>query len=72
MKVKVLEEFTDKNTQKRHAINEVFDCTDERLAEIQSVSKKLVAVVEEPATDDAEEPAKVEPAKRTKTKEVKE
>lgn len=72
MKVKVLQEFTDKITQKRHQIDEVFECTNDRLAEIWSVSKKLVEVVEEPATDDAEEPAKEEPAKRTKTKEVKE
>jgi len=73
MKVKVLQEFTDKYTDKRHKVNERFDCTDERLAEIQSVSKRLVAVVKEaPATDKAEEPEKETPAKGTKNKEVKE
>lgn len=47
MKVKVLKDFTDKHTNKIHAVGEVFECTQERLKEIESVSKRLVSVVEE-------------------------
>lgn len=47
MKVKVLQEFTDKHTNKIHAVGEVFECTQDRLTEIESVSKRLVSIVEE-------------------------
>lgn len=45
MKVKVLQRFTDKHTGKMHEAGEQFEVTEERLAEIQTVSKRLVAVV---------------------------
>lgn len=49
MKVKVLKEFTDKHTSKLHAVGEVFECDQARLKEIQSVSEKLVTVIEKDA-----------------------
>lgn len=47
MKVKVLREFTDKHSKKSHVVGEVFECTQERLIEIESVSKRLVQVIED-------------------------
>lgn len=46
MKVKVIREFTDVHTRKVHKVDEVFECDEARLKEIQSVSKKLVKVIE--------------------------
>lgn len=47
MKVKVIREFTDIHTRKLHRLNEVFECDETRLNEIQSVSKRLVKVIED-------------------------
>ncbi len=47
MKVKVIREFTDIHTGKIHKVDEVFECDEARLKEIQSVSKKLVKVIEQ-------------------------
>jgi hypothetical protein len=52
MKVKVLRQFTDKNTSKVHSTGEIFECSKERLAEIQTVSDRLVTVIE---SDEAKE-----------------
>ena len=38
MKVKVKNEFVDKHTGRFHPVGEVFECTAERLQEIQSAS----------------------------------
>lgn len=46
MKVKVIREFTDIHTNKIHRLDEVFECDEARLQEIQSVSNKLVKVIE--------------------------
>lgn len=51
MRVKVISEFTDKHTNKRHSSGEEFECTKERLEEIQKVSKKLVTCIDAPAED---------------------
>lgn len=45
MKVKVLKEFTDVHSGKVHPVGETFECTQERLDEINSVSKSLVKTV---------------------------
>ena len=52
-KVKVLESFMDIHTKALHPVGEVFEATEERIAEIQSVSTKLIEVV-----SGAEAPAK--------------
>lgn len=45
VKVKVLMSFEDIHTKKIHPVGEVFEATEERIAEIQSVSAKLIEVV---------------------------
>lgn len=55
MKVRVLKEFTDIHTRHLHKVGEEFECTDERLAEIEKVSKKLVKKVETTARKKSEE-----------------
>jgi hypothetical protein len=44
-KVKVLVSFIDIHTNEVHPVGEVFEATEERIAEIQSVSSKLIEVV---------------------------
>jgi hypothetical protein len=44
-KVKVLESFRDVHTGMIHPVGEVFEATEERIAEIQSVSADLIEVV---------------------------
>jgi hypothetical protein len=44
-KVKVVESFVDIHTRAVHPIGEVFEATEERIAEIQSVSADLIEVV---------------------------
>lgn len=46
MKVKVKKEFIDKHTFKLHPVDEVFECTEDRLKEIQSASMDYVEKVE--------------------------
>ena len=48
MKVKVKKEFVDKHTWKLHPVGEVFECTEERLQEIQSVDDFVSKVEEKP------------------------
>ena len=43
-KVKVLESFVDVHTRKVHPVGEVFEATEERIAEIQSVNADLIEV----------------------------
>lgn len=51
MKIKVISEFIDKHTLEFHKVGEVLDCDESRLAEIESVRKGLVTVVNaEPET----------------------
>lgn len=45
-KVKVLESFKDVHTHALHPVDEVFEATKERIAEIQSVNKGLIEVME--------------------------
>ena len=47
MKVEVKREFIDKHTGKLHRVGDVFECNEDRLQEIQSVSLAFVSVVEE-------------------------
>ena len=44
-KVKVLESFMDIHTKMIHPVGEVFEVTEERIVEIQSVSASLIEVV---------------------------
>ena len=46
MEVKVLEKIRDKHTGEIHKVGDVFKVTKKRLAEIESVSKDLVEVIE--------------------------
>ncbi len=46
MKVKVKKEFIDKHTFKLHPVGEVFECSEERLQEIQSAGANFVEKVE--------------------------
>lgn len=68
MKVKVIREFTDIHTRKIRRLNEVFECDEARLNEIQSVSKRLVKVIEddEPKQEDQNqgEPKQEQKAKK--------
>lgn len=45
-KVKVLESFVDIHTKALHPCGEVFEATEERIVEIQSVNKGLIEVME--------------------------
>ena len=45
-KVKVLVSFIDIHTRKVHPVGEVFEATEEKIAEIQSVDADLIEVVE--------------------------
>lgn len=49
MRVEVKKEFVDKHTWKLHPVGEVFECTEERLQEIQSVDDFVSKVEEKPA-----------------------
>ena len=51
MKVKVKKEFVDKHTWKLHPVGEVFECTEDRLKEIQSASPNYVERVEDPVKE---------------------
>ncbi len=74
MKVIVIGKFIDKYTGEVRDLGTVFDCTEERLNEIQSVSDGFVKVVkEEPVVQEAvqeEEPEK-KPARKRTTKKQK-
>lgn len=43
--VKVMESFVDIHTNRLHPVGEVFEATEERIAEIQSVKSTLIEVV---------------------------
>ena len=47
MKVKVLQPFTDKQTDKRYKADDILEVSEERLAEIRAVSPNLVLAVKE-------------------------
>lgn len=47
MKVEVKERFIDKHTDQVHHVGDILEVTEERLAEIQNVSDKLVQVIHE-------------------------
>lgn len=49
MRVEVKKEFVDKHTWKLHPVGEVFECTEDRLQEIQSVDDFVSKVEEKPA-----------------------
>lgn len=78
MKVIVIGKFIDKYTGEVRDLGTVFDCTEERLNEIQSVSDGFVKVVkEEPVVQEevqeevkTEEPEK-KPARKRTTKKQK-
>lgn len=44
-KVKVLESFVDIHTKALHPVDEVFEATEERIAEIRSVNADLIEVL---------------------------
>ena len=44
-RIKVLRPFIDIHTKNRHGVNEVFEATPERVAEIQSVDPDLIQVL---------------------------
>ena len=56
MKVIVNKKFVDKETGELHKAGDEIEVTEERLAEIQSVSKELVSVIED---NEAEETAEI-------------
>ena len=75
MKAMVTGSFIDKYTGEVRDLGTVFECTEERFAEIQSVSEDFVkAVKEEPVVQEAvqeeEEPEK-KPARKRTTKKQK-
>lgn len=47
MKVEIKERFIDKHTDQVHHVGDILEVTEERLAEIQNVSDKLVQVIHE-------------------------
>lgn len=64
MKIKVISEFKDRHTDEIHKVGDVLDVTAERLVEIESAQKGIVAVV----NDVTDEPAKEQKVSRTKKK----
>lgn len=70
MKVMVMERFKDKYTDEVRDLGCIFECSEERLAEIQSVSSNLVRVVkDEPKVESVTEEVKEkEPAKKSTRK----
>jgi hypothetical protein len=46
-KVKVMMSFIDIHTMKNHPVGEVFEATEERIAEIKSVNPDLIQVLPE-------------------------
>lgn len=67
MEVKVLKKFRDKHTGEVYKVGKVLKISEERLAEIESVSKDLVAVIEAEEVK-AEEPKEEKPKKAKKAK----
>ena len=63
MKVKVLKKFRDKETREIHNKGDVFEATEERVAEIKQKDSRLVEVVEEKPKQEAEKEAEKEPEK---------
>lgn len=61
MKVKVLKKFRDKETREIHNKGDVFEATEERVAEIKQKDSRLVEVVEEKPKQEAEKEAEKEP-----------
>lgn len=49
-KIKVLMSFIDIHTDKRHHVGEVFEASEERISEIQSVDPNLIQVIPETET----------------------
>lgn len=45
MKVKVLKEFVDKYSQQLHKVGDTFEADENRIAEINQVSDKLIQVI---------------------------
>lgn len=65
MEVKVIKRFRDKHSGKIYKVGDVLKITEERLTEIESVSKELVSVIEsEPEEPKAEKPKKAKKAKK--------
>ena len=74
MKAMVTGSFIDKYTGEVRDLGTVFECTEERFAEIQSVSEDFVkAVKEEPVVQEAvqEEESEKKPARKRTTKKQK-
>ena len=57
MKVKVLKKFLDAHTKKIHEVNDVFEVSEKRLKEIQTVDSGLVEVIEEKKPQAKKKPA---------------
>ena len=57
MKVKVLKKFKDVHTKKIHEVNDVFEVSEKRLKEIQTVDSGLVEVIEEKKPQAKKKPA---------------
>ena len=55
MKVIANKRFVDKETGELHKVGDEIEVTEERLAEIQSVSKELVIAVQEPESEETAE-----------------
>ena len=49
-KIKVLMAFIDIHTKNRHPVGEVFEASEERISEIQSVDPNLIQVIPESET----------------------
>lgn len=47
MKVKVIKKFVDKHTKKVHKVDEIFECSEARLSEIQKAGSFVEPVLPE-------------------------
>lgn len=52
-KVKVMMPFTDRHTKEKHSVNEVFEASAERIAEINAVNPNLIQVIPDEAVVEA-------------------
>lgn len=64
MKVEVKERFIDKHTDQVHHVGDILEISEERLAEIQNVSDKLVQVIHE----QEQETVPAEPVKKSRSR----
>lgn len=64
MKAEVKERFIDKHTDQVHHVGDILEVTEERLAEIQKVSDKLVQVIQEQEQESVSE----EPMKKSRSR----